>query len=333
MALAAARQRRPEAAPPGGEPTQRRPVVLVLRALGLGDAVTGIPALRGLRRAFPDAWVVLAAPSAVGEWLCRLGAADDVVPADERLDGVPSLAERPDIAVNLHGKGPLSHRWLAQVGADRVIAHACPEEGHWQGPAWRSDLHEVDRWCDLVRWAGGPCGREDLRLLAHRTAGGRLAVVHPGASAGARRWPAERWAAVASALVQRGIPTVVTGSAAETELCASVAHAAAGVVNLAGRLDLDALALLTRQARLVLSGDTGIAHLATAYATPSVTLFGPTPPQQWGPAIDPDLHLVLWHPEASDAPGDPHAATIDPRLAAVSVAELLGAADAQLARG
>jgi ADP-heptose:LPS heptosyltransferase len=81
------------------------------------------------------------------------------------------------------------------------------------------------------------------------------------------------------------------------------------------------------RAGLVLCGDTGVAHLATAYATRSVLLFGPTPPDRWGPVIDPELHTVLWHGnERRSSVGDPHAASIDPLLADISVDEVLAAA-------
>src|SRR5204863_1435697 len=79
--------------------------VLVLRALGIGDLATAVPALRGLRAARPTEEIVLAAP----EWLTPLahltGAVDRVVPVGG-LD-VPGIAVPPPrLAVNLHGKGP-----------------------------------------------------------------------------------------------------------------------------------------------------------------------------------------------------------------------------------
>ena len=58
--------------------------MLVLRALGLGDALTGIPALRGIRRAWPDRFIALAAPAPIGRWLRQLGVVDEVL-VTERL--------------------------------------------------------------------------------------------------------------------------------------------------------------------------------------------------------------------------------------------------------
>jgi ADP-heptose:LPS heptosyltransferase len=313
-----------------------RTTVLVLRALGLGDALTGVAALRGLRRAWPGGWIVLAAPAETGGWLHGLGLVDDIVPttglgplAGPHSSRKPATLIGHHVAVNLHGRGPQSHRMLQATLPDRLVAFRCPEAAYDDGPAWTLDEHEVDRWCRLVRSAGGPCGREDLRL-ASRGPRESYVVIHPGAAAGSRRWPADRWAAVTAALAIGGIDVVVTGSGAEWDLCARVADA--GGRSLAGVLDLDGLADVVARAGLVLCGDTGVGHLATAFGTPSVLLFGPTPPTWWGPAIDPDLHAVIWHGDPSPtSTGDPHADTVDPALARVEVEEVLEAAYGLLA--
>jgi len=70
----------------------------------------------------------------------------------------------------------------------------------------------------------------------------------------------------------------------------------------------------------VVCGDTGVAHLATAFATPSVVLFGPTPPDRWGPVTD-GPHRVLW----AGREGDPHAADADPGLVEIPVDAVLDA--------
>jgi len=304
--------------------------LLALRALGLGDALTGIPGLRGLRRAFPEHRLVLAAPQHLGAWLVRLGVVDAVVPT-AGLQPLEWAGDGPEVAVDLHGRGPQSHRLLLATHPQRMLAFACPEAGH-VGPDWAADEHEVLRWCRLVRSVGGDCGPNDLRLSSFPRKRGDAVVVHPGAASGSRRWPPSRWVRLARALAAEGHPVVVTGAADEFPLCAQLAQAVPGALNTAGTLDLDALTALIGEAALVLCGDTGVAHLATACATPSVLLFGPTPPHRWGPLIDQPLHTVLWHGRPGGSPwGDPHSDAIDPRLDAVTVEEVLDAARVLLA--
>jgi ADP-heptose:LPS heptosyltransferase len=108
----------------------------------------------------------------------------------------------------------------------------------------------------------------------------------------------------------------ITGSAAERPLVEAVASAAGlpSEAVLAGRTDLTALAAAVAAAGRVASGDTGVAHLATALGTPSVVLFGPTPPQVWGPPATNPSHISLW----AGRRGDPHAADPDLGLLAIT---------------
>jgi ADP-heptose:LPS heptosyltransferase len=137
--------------------------------------------------------------------------------------------------------------------------------------------------------------REDLAGLlgSERLDAGGYAVVHPGAASPPRRWPADHFARVVDALAARGLRVVLTGTAKEEEVAASVAAAAqADTLNLAGRTSLGALAALVDDARLVVSNDTGVAHLADALATPSVVVFTWSDPARWAP-LDRRRHRVV----------------------------------------
>jgi ADP-heptose:LPS heptosyltransferase len=246
------------------------------------------------------------------------------------------LADGGHVAVNLHGRGPQSHRVLQATRPGELIAFGSAEAGH-EGPEWVREEHEVDRWCRLVRSAGGECGRQDLLLIAAPEPvvleGENLrdvVVLHPGAASGSRRWPVERWGEVARALTTLGHRVVVTGVESERSLTAAVASRAPEVLDLGGRLTLAQLDSLVANAKVLLSGDTGVAHLATAHRIPSVLLFGPTPPSQWGPSVDAHLHTVLWR-DIPGAAADPHSDVVDARLAAVRVDEVVEAARRLLA--
>jgi ADP-heptose:LPS heptosyltransferase len=148
-------------------------------------------------------------------------------------------------------------------------------------------------------------------------------VVHPGASSPARCWPAERFACVARAERERGRRVVVTGTRAERDLCAAVAERAGlpREANLAGWTTLGQLAAIIARAGAVCTGDTGPAHLASGFGTPSVVLFGPTPPHLWGPPPDDPRHRAIWKGRRAD----PHAATPDSGLLEIGVEEVVEA--------
>ena len=312
--------------------------VLLLRALGLGDFLTGVPAYRAIRRGFPGHRIVLAAPAALADLVPLTEAIDELLPAAE-LEPVAWTGPPPDVAIDLHGRGPASHRLLAALRPSRLITFGGRHGGGFAGPPWRPGEHEVARWCRLCSESGLPADPADLRLTAVPGQGLPVpsaellpapgvpgpTLVHPGAAASSRRWPRARFAAVAGELARFGHQIVVTGSAAERPLALDVAQRA-GLPRqsvLAGRTSLAKLAALTASARLVISGDTGLAHLATAYGRPSVVLFGPVPPAEWGPPQHP-RHQVLWA-AADGYRGDPHGSRTDPALAAIPVSDVLGA--------
>jgi lipopolysaccharide heptosyltransferase II len=181
-----------------------------------------------------------------------------------------------------------------------VLAH-CRENPYQLLTGWAverepADLvrHEVRRQLDLVASVGFrvrderlavevPAGARErvTALLDEVGPGGPLVVVHPGASAPSRRYPAERFAAVAGRLASRaGCRVVFTGSEEEAGLAASIRAATeAPSWSLAGRLSLPELAALLSEARLLVAGNTGPVHLAAAVGTPVVDLYALTNPQ------------------------------------------------------
>lgn len=308
----------------------------MLRALGLGDLLTAVPALRALRRALPGYELILAAPERLAAAAAATGLVDRLLPAHAAARAVPTeLAwdgPEPDIAVDLHGNGPPSHLLLQRLRPGRLFAYAHPETPGIAGPSWQADEHERNRWCRLLAWYGIAADPEDLRipLPAGPSPAPGAVVVHPGAEAAARRWPPERFAAVAGALHRSGHRVVVTAGAGEESLARQVAAeagpAADAVLGGAGDVPFDQLAALVAHARCVVVGDTGPAHLATALGTPSVVLFGPVAPRLWGPPAR-ARHRALWHPGADDSPrpGDAHGHLPDERLLRITVDEVVEA--------
>lgn len=307
----------------------RPPVALVLRALGLGDLLTGVPALRALRRGLPDHEIVLATPAPIGVLLPLIGAVDRLYPLPG-LEPFRPPGPRPALAVDLHGNGPRSHELLKRLNPGRLVAFAHPGYPDADAPPWRPDEHEVHRWCRLVAAYGFSPDPADLGLLppARLSPVPGAVILHPGAKFGARRWPPARFSAVATLLRAEGHRVVVTGNRNEAELASSIARGAGlpPADLLAGRTDLGELAAVVAHARLVVSNDTGIAHLATAFGTPSVVIFGPMAPSLWGPPPDRPRHVALWAGQR----GSPFAAEPHPGLLQITVPDVMAGVRAAL---
>ncbi len=297
----------PEPAPDGARPpgyVEGARKIAVLRANGLGDLVFSLPALDALRAAYPGAEItLLGAPRHAVLFDRRPAAIDRVltvpvsrgVRGDERtpddVDGLEAFfarmeAERFDVAIQLHGGGRYSNPFVRRLGAgitvgmqdrdasglDRLLPYA-----YWQ--------NEVMRYLEVVSLVGAPpvvlepalavTGHDLQASLAVVPETSRaLVAVHPGASDPRRRWPPERFAAVADALVRRGAAVVLVAAAEERHLTAAVRAAMRGeALDAGGRLSLPALLGTLRRARLFVGNDSGPLHLAGAVGGATVGVF------------------------------------------------------------
>jgi ADP-heptose:LPS heptosyltransferase len=303
--------------------------VLMLRALGLGDFLTGVPAMRAVRRTFPSHRIVLATTSGVAPLALATGVADEVT-LTTPLGKVDPAFRNCDVAVNLHGKGPQSHWVLQALDPQRMIAFRNVEAA-FDGPMWRADEHEVRRWCRMLTESGVPADVSDLYIEAPATelpfdVADNTTLLHPGAASPSRRWPPDRWAQAAHHELAAGRGVLLTGSIDERLVCERIqidagldAHCV-----VAGRTDALQLATLVSRAGRVVVGDTGVAHLATALRIPSVVLFGPVSPTLWGPPPDSTINIALW---AGDH-GDPHGRELDGGLSKITVDHVIRALDA-----
>jgi ADP-heptose:LPS heptosyltransferase len=276
--------------------------IAALRANALGDYVFCVPALDALRRAYPDAEIVLLALPWHHEFLTgRPGAVDRVVvvPPSRGVRGDEQAAEdareldrffdrmrreRFDLALQLHGGGRFSNPFVARLGARLTVgcrADDAPPLDRWIRYVYFQP--EIARCLEVARLAGAaPVAIEpsiavtdDDRARARPYADARpFAVLHPGASAPRRRWPPARFAQVGDALAADGLRVVVTGTAGERDVVAAVRERMrAPSDDACARLSVGGLCGLLDAASVVVSNDTGPLHLADAVATPTVGVF------------------------------------------------------------
>lgn len=156
--------------------------------------------------------------------------------------------------------------------------------------------HEVRRQLDLVAAIGCRGGDERLSFALRQadceSVAAMLAeqgidrsspwvLMHPGASAASRRYPARHWSALTALIARRhGWPMVLSGSVDEAPLIDDIMRDGAGIMHsMAGRLDLGQLAALIATAPVIVSNNTGPAHIAAALGTPIVDLYALTNPQ------------------------------------------------------
>jgi ADP-heptose:LPS heptosyltransferase len=292
--------------------------IAVIRALALGDMLCAVPAFRALRARFPDAHITLIGLPWAAELVERFPTYLDELVEFPGFPGIPempvdpgrstafvaAMRERPfDLVVQLQGDGTVINEFAVLLGA-RQVAGFVPGDAGAPTPR-ETDIwlpypargHEIDRLLALALALGGPVDdrlefpvtgadrAEAAQLIAEAgTDTGPFVVVHPGGSRPDRRWPAERFAAVADALAEHGFDIVLTGTAREGDVTAAVRSAMRShATDLAGRTSIGSLAAVLDGARLVVTNDTGVSHLAAAIGADSVTIFTASDRERWMP--------------------------------------------------
>lgn len=291
--------------------------ILCIRLDYLGDVLMTTPALRALRQAPGRNITLLTSPggAAIARYLpevddCMVysapwlkhGTQSDPLRDLEMIEAL--RARRFDAAVifTVYSQSSLPAALLCHLaGIPRRLAHARENPyrllTNWVPETEPQQLvrHEVRRQLDLVASVGAACSDEHLSfqvppgdahwMLDHLRKAGidpqcPFVVLHPGASAPSRRYPVDHWRSVAFRLADRlGCPLLFTGSADEATLIEEIRRDVPQSHTLAGTLDLGRLGALIAQAPLLISNNTGPAHLAAALGTPVVDLYALTNPQ------------------------------------------------------
>jgi ADP-heptose:LPS heptosyltransferase len=275
--------------------------VAVLRGGGIGDLMFVLPAVEALVAAYPGVEVTLLGMPSHAALLARDPApfaAVEVLPPHPgvREGGQPDPAvteafcarmrkRRFDLAVQVHGGGRNSNPFLLRLGARFTIGTRTPDAPPLdRSIGYAYYQQEAQRALEVVGLVGAPPVQLEARLrgrgrVAPRRADGpRLLVIHPGATDPRRRWPAEKFGAVAAACVADGADVVVVGDETDLEAAAVILTAASGagpgtVRSRVNELPLPELTDLLETADVVLANDSGPRHVAVALGTSTVGVF------------------------------------------------------------
>ena len=299
--------------------------ILIVRLSALGDIVHALPVLAALRKAKSGAqidWLVeenyasiLAIASGVHRRVVVRAKASSESSASIAFGGVLGYAraiaylraQRYDVALDLQGLIK-SAVWARASGAGRVVGF---DRAHLREPQAamlytetvvpREASHVIQKNLSILQALNINEPRIELPLTPYASgettgvieaAGGRrrYIVINPGAAWPNKRWPPAQFGALAAALREgTGLRSVVTWGPDERELAESVVRASSGAATAAPSTTVADLAVLMREAALVVAGDTGPLHIGAAMGTPLVGLYGPTWPERNGPWDEDDV--------------------------------------------
>jgi heptosyltransferase I len=307
--------------------------VLIVRLGAMGDILHALPAVTALRQAHPHWFIGWAVEPQWRDLLCagrcdRRGPempiidAVHIVPAKQWARSPLSTAtlrdlrrvrrelrdSRYDVCVDLQGavRSAVIARWTR---ASRIIGEDRPRENvaRWffteRIPT--RGVHVIEQGIEVANAVVSeslPFTSSTLptEIPAEQEAAALaqpFIIISPGAGWGAKRWPIERYAVVAKQLSQTGYHVIINAGPGEEAIGNELAFLLAGIANVTMlQPTLTELIAITRRAALVIAGDTGPLHLASALGKPVVGIFGPTDPARNGPFGG--NFRVLRHPES-----------------------------------
>jgi heptosyltransferase-2 len=270
--------------------------LVILAPNWLGDAVMALPAIADVRRHAKKAVIAVAARAAVAPMFRLVPEVDDVVTIERRgwfelgtdlrggaFDTALLLPNSLHSALTVFRAG-IKERWGYRTDCRGPLLTRAVRPP--------SGLHQAEYYQQLVHALGFPNGPLEPRLPVPNTARDAanlvlsragsdsrspLVVLAPGAAYGsAKRWPPERFAALATDLAADGVRTAMVGSAGDRRAADEVKTREPRVIDLVGRTDLSQLAGVLALARVLVTNDSGAMHLAAAIGTPVTAVFGPT---------------------------------------------------------
>ena len=291
--------------------------VLIIKPSSLGDVVTAVPVLRGLRRTFPDvhiSWmlagtciemmahdtdldeVILFDRVRLGKAWCQPGATRDLISFLGRL-----RKGRFDWVIDLQGLFRSGFfAWAAGASVRAGFADARELAGTFYSHSIAVEPpHTVDRNIALALELGIDARAEDMTLQVAPTgkefarrfceehgirAGGFIVCVPPTRWV-TKRYPVRHWRAVVSALSKR-LPVAVLGAPCDRQICSAVADGlGSGVINLAGKTGVVAMVGVIAASAGVTCSDSAAKFIAAAVGVEAITLMGPTRMERTGPYL------------------------------------------------
>lgn len=278
-----------------------------------------IPALRLLRAAAPEAHIALASPAWAKGIFEDADFIDEIIVIDSNGGSIGSMKRRAsrfrdgqfDAAI-LFTNSFRTALVARAAGIPKRFGYGSEARGFLLStsvpkPAWKNERHESEYYVHLVMTAATELGldvpeakqelslavsgsrRAEARSLLESAGilpGERFAAIGAGSTnSRAKRWPAVRFAKLSEDITGRfGLRSVLLGSEEEQEVAAAVVAASeAPTIDLTGMTSLSNAVAILAEADVMVSNDMGLAHVAAAVGTPTVTIFGPTNPLTTSP--------------------------------------------------
>lgn len=279
--------------------------ILFIRPGGIGDAVLLLRAIRAVKDNYPSCRITVLAEKRNAAIFAFSGAISRTLLYERFSDLAAAVRGGFDVVIDTEQWHRLSAVIARLTGAPLLVGYATNNRKKlFTHPLpYSHDTHEVQSFLSLLAPLGiSPLQPVDAVLdIPSRAvaamekklavlAGKPYIVIFPGASIPERRWGTEKFQELARRVHGWGLPVVIVGGLADQSAGNTIASGGVGL-NLAGTTSLAETAALLARARLLVTGDSGLLHIAAELKVPTVSLFGPGIEKKWAPRDD--RHIVL----------------------------------------
>ena len=280
--------------------------ILLIRPGGIGDSVLLAPMIHHLKKKYPTTQITILAERRNAGVFSLIPAVDQLYCYDRPAEFWQAVSKKYDVVIDTEQWHRLSAIVARLVRAPLKIGFATNERRRMftHSRPYSHDDYEISSFYHLIESLTGVSEQAKptfpfltIPATAQESAGKLLATldhkpfvaVFPGASIPERRWGAARFKAVAAELAQKGYGVVVVGGTVD-QADAQIIAGESGL-NLAGQTSLAETAAVLARSALLVSGDSGVLHIAVGLGVPTVSLFGPGRALKWAPRGN--LHTVI----------------------------------------
>ncbi|HFQ80461.1 MAG TPA: glycosyltransferase family 9 protein [Desulfobacterales bacterium] len=273
--------------------------ILIIRPGGIGDALLLSPAIKEIKRCYPNVFLTILAEKRNAGAFSLIPEIDELWQYDSITQMWAAIRSAPHIVIDTEQWYRLSAVVARLTGAGRLIGFATNERGRlFTDPIpYNHQDYEINSFLNLLiplkiqlpteltipfLTVPSSAQQEACRLLM--PLGNRqLVTLFPGASIAPRRWGVEKFHQLAGAINGRNFDVVVIGDKNDLKAGKRIVTKNVSGINLAGQTTLAQSAAIIERSTLLISGDSGILHMAAGLGVASVSLFGPGIADKWAP--------------------------------------------------
>jgi len=284
-------------------------IFLVLSNTAMGDLILSTPAIKSLKKSFPNSKVIALIHKNYIPLLKNFKYIDKIIPFYGGYKKIFKTIKEirkynPEMALIFHGNGPQDIQIAIYSGCKYILKHPTNSnlKKYLSYDFKKSNKHIIEERLDLVKKIGGKVidttmelpKLNDHKLINKFSKYKGYIGLQVGASESYRIWPTKNFIQLSKKLLEKNERILTTGIMKESFLSKKIVQACNNkIIDMCGKTSIKELPYLINNLKFLVTSDTGTMHLAIALKTPTICLFSPSNPNYTGPYQDKQIHKII----------------------------------------